>query len=317
MPQAVYSFRQAQAKALSVVGGSDAYALQDHVQAILTPTIAIPLALWTLLTLDVQRGNRAMTIENTSDHIGAPVVAHRREKLRLLKNFIPSMLLSWTVACLAHKTLPWNPASSMWAHGPQPHLVGLSFGFWASEVTLDACLDECDGMKTYTTEVVALLTMIILISKLTRAGGNMNGVDGGGHVVFVMKACETMCSTSLGRTMDHSYWYAVAVSAVLLLGAGLATGTLAPKPSGVKTQALLAYFLITVGSSPVYQMVQNLTKIRVRAWHVWTVRQILLALAVVFAGTPAAWMILDATNFAVFLLWKTGADSVVLRALQS
>lgn len=274
------------------------------------PAVFITITLWTVLMRELKYDSAKKIFKSSQQsatantNVRSKLQLHYQEKLQLLRKISSYLILVLVMACLKARTFPWD--RKIYLYGPSAALLGKNFAFWASEVTMDACLDECSEYKTQITKAVALLTMIVLVINLTSRTG---------HMIFVLKACESICSTLLGRTMDHFNWVCIALTGFITLTGRLLFGGLPLMPLGIESQGVWAYSLITIGTSPIYQIVQNRLKVKCRTWHVWMIREFLLGFAVVFLKTPTSWVLYDITNFVVFLCFKSGVDLVALFAL--
>lgn len=230
--------------------------------------------------------------------------SHKKEKSTILLKNLPGALLVSLAAVVITHVSPW--LKGFWEFGPNPALYGWAFSFWAAEVTMDCCLDECRSAKPYATVVLTLFAQLWLVFKLTTK-------TGGGHVLFLFKAAETLVATALARTIDNVLWAGVAILCFSMLTTSSLLGLLPALPPSLPLGGWMSYLLVTVGSSIFYQLAQNVSSAATaKIFHMRAVGHI-VALMV---GAPATWVLFDTWNFTIFLCWKVLVDMVASNALK-
>jgi hypothetical protein len=289
-------------------GGAGLPTSASSFKELLLPAVGVSSATWLMFASDIiTRSNNQKSKESrlAIAMMSKELKAHRGEKLQSLRQTLVPALLTLIVACVKAKVFPWDP--QLWEYGPRPSLIGLNFGFWVAEITMDTCLDECESLHLNTTKVTTAILQLALIVMLTTTHND-------GHALFWMKAAETLIATALARVLDSFYWVVIAGLAVGFLAIGGSMGFLATPPKGVPTSGIVAYFVATVWASTMYQVVQNVSSVKIK--NVKLLRTLACGLATCCAGTPPSWIVYDAINFALFFFFKVVTDSVALQALQ-
>ena len=292
--------------ALSLVrgggGGGLAGLLLSNIRAAAIP--ALPIAGGVLLTfvLEVKAKSRRSKKPDVDDAaVAQSLRSHRDDKVRVLMKTLPADIagILAVIAIRAFRRDLWRPAA-----GPPLHLVVLSFAFWASEVTMDCCLDECAPLQPLLTVVLSATTQLALIYHLVTS-----------HIVFFFKAVEVLLATAIAKVIDNPQWLTVAILSVLGLGVAAVTKCLPPlhptRPAGAA-----AYLACTVGASTAYQMVQNNTSSSKSGMATIKMARSVGRLAAVAVGAPLQWVLYDTVTLSLFLSIKILVDSVALRAIR-
>lgn len=240
-----------------------------------------------------------------TDEIVIQLREHRSQKLASLRGTIPPLFVVLAVACLHSRSYPWQ--ETLWRHGPSATAIGLNFAFWAAEITMDTALDECGPLKLYIASAFAGILQLKLIAVLTTSPR--------GHMVFWLKATETLLATALAKLIDHPLWIGIAAVVSCFVAVMAVTGRLAPLPPNVPVAGAVSYFAATVLASTFYQLIQNFAWAGTAIGNVKLIRALLCCLSTCVWGTPPSWILYDAINFANFFGLKVATDTLALQAV--
>ena len=280
----------------------------SQVKNMASPMILIPSIILLVLWLELRIKHVGIHKKDTfvSNKTQTDLKEHKNEKTLVWKNVLPLTIISTLAIVAKAGSAPWNP--HLWIFGPSASLVGYAFAFWVAEVTMDCCLDECHSYQPRVTILASIATMITIILKLTTTSTSSSRL---GHVLFLWKAMEVLLATCIGRVIDKLEWGIVALFCSILFGMNARLGRVPSIPDGIGTMGWISYLTVTVGMSTLYQMMQNLSTLRVK--KILELRAIARIVALIL-GTPPSWLLFDIWNFQIFMGWKVLVDSVALHA---